>query len=135
MLIAVEVKHLASVLRVKAGLLVAWYSRRRQAFKRLTDLELRNSTMPLADELVAVRAIGHWFLSLRRRSPKDAAAEEIANALNISVKTAVFHRMKIMERLGLHSTSELTRYAMEHGIARTTQRVRAKSANNSEAIR
>ncbi len=42
--------------------------------------------------------------------------KEIAKALNISLKTAQFHKTTIMEKLGVHSTAELTKYAMEHGI-------------------
>ncbi len=45
------------------------------------------------------------------------SAKEIASRLNISVKTAHFHKTSIMEKLKLHTTAELTRYALEHGIA------------------
>jgi DNA-binding NarL/FixJ family response regulator len=45
------------------------------------------------------------------------SAKEIANRLNISVKTAHFHKTSIMEKLKLHTTAELTKYALEHGIA------------------
>jgi DNA-binding CsgD family transcriptional regulator len=45
-----------------------------------------------------------------------ATAREIANRLGISVRTAEFHRMSIMQRLDLHSTAELTRYALERRI-------------------
>ncbi len=61
---------------------------------------------------------------------EGCTAKEIANVLKLSVKTAVFHKMAIMDKLGLHSTAELTRYAMEHGIATTTHSLRAKSASN-----
>jgi DNA-binding NarL/FixJ family response regulator len=44
------------------------------------------------------------------------SAKEIANALNISVRTAEFHRAAIMDRLKLNSTAMLTRYAIEHGL-------------------
>jgi DNA-binding NarL/FixJ family response regulator len=44
------------------------------------------------------------------------SAKEIANQLNISVRTAEFHRAAIMDRLKLHSTAMMTRYAVEHGI-------------------
>lgn len=47
---------------------------------------------------------------------KGCTAKEIANALNLSAKTAVFHRMAIMDKLGLRTTAELTRYALNHGI-------------------
>jgi DNA-binding NarL/FixJ family response regulator len=44
------------------------------------------------------------------------ASKEIASILGISVKTVEFHRGAIMEELGLRSTAELTRYALELGI-------------------
>ena len=45
------------------------------------------------------------------------SAKEIANQLNISVRTAEFHRAAIMQRLGLHSTAQMTRYAITNNIA------------------
>ena len=45
------------------------------------------------------------------------SAKEIASRLNISVKTAHFHKTSIMEKLNIHTTAELTKYALEHGIA------------------
>ena len=44
------------------------------------------------------------------------SAKEIANNLNISVRTAEFHRAAIMTRLGLRSTAQMTRYAVAQGI-------------------
>ena len=43
-------------------------------------------------------------------------AKEIANVLHLSVKTAVFHKASIMDKLGLRTTAQLTRYALERGI-------------------
>ena len=45
------------------------------------------------------------------------SAKEIANQLNISVRTAEFHRAAIMQRLRLHSTAQMTRYALANNIA------------------
>ena len=45
------------------------------------------------------------------------SAKDIANQLNISVRTAEFHRAAIMQRLGLHSTAQMTRYALANEIA------------------
>jgi len=45
------------------------------------------------------------------------SAKDIANQLNISVRTAEFHRAAIMQRLGLHSTAQMTRYAIANNIA------------------
>jgi DNA-binding NarL/FixJ family response regulator len=46
---------------------------------------------------------------------QGCSAKEIANRLSISVRTAEFHRAAIMERLKLHSTAMMTRYAVERG--------------------
>jgi len=48
---------------------------------------------------------------------QGCSAKEIAGNLNISVRTAEFHRAAIMDRLKLHSTALMTRYAVEHGLA------------------
>jgi DNA-binding NarL/FixJ family response regulator len=40
----------------------------------------------------------------------------IASRLGISPKTVENHRMRLMEKLGLHSTAELLRYAARHGL-------------------
>ncbi|HEX7362989.1 MAG TPA: response regulator transcription factor [Bryobacteraceae bacterium] len=45
------------------------------------------------------------------------SAKDIANQLNISVRTAEFHRAAIMQRLSLHSTAQMTRYAIAHSMA------------------
>jgi DNA-binding NarL/FixJ family response regulator len=62
---------------------------------------------------------------------EGCTAKEIANVLKLSVKTAVFHKMAIMDKLGLRTTAELTRYALEHGIAPATDQALAKGAKNS----
>ena len=43
-------------------------------------------------------------------------AKEIAITLAISVKTVEFHKARMMERLGLRTTSDLIKYAIRHGI-------------------
>jgi DNA-binding NarL/FixJ family response regulator len=61
---------------------------------------------------------------------EGCTAKEIANVLKLSVKTAVFHKMAIMDKLGLRTTAELTRYALEHGIANaTSERITLPLAN------
>ena len=45
------------------------------------------------------------------------STKEIAAVLNISAKTVEFHRGSIADVLGLHTVAELTRYALQHGIA------------------
>ncbi|MGB1234613.1 MAG: response regulator transcription factor [Planktomarina sp.] len=44
--------------------------------------------------------------------------KDVANKLNISVRTVETHRKNIKRKLGINSTAGLTRYAMEHGVLR-----------------
>ena len=46
------------------------------------------------------------------------SAKEIAEALAISVRTVEFHKYKMMETLGMHNSTELTHFAIKHGIVR-----------------
>jgi DNA-binding NarL/FixJ family response regulator len=60
-------------------------------------------------------------LTPRQREVLQLVAEgrsnkEIAAILNVSVKTVDFHKAAIMDELGIRSTAELTRYAIEHGV-------------------
>ncbi len=61
-------------------------------------------------------------LTARQREVVQLVAEghpvkEIAAILNISSKTVAFHKANVMRRLGIRSTAELTKYALEHGIS------------------
>ena len=60
-------------------------------------------------------------LSSREREILQLVAEgksnkEVANTLNISIKTVETHRSRIMEKLDLHSVSDLVRYAIRNQI-------------------
>lgn len=44
--------------------------------------------------------------------------KEIADALAISVKTAMAHREHLMEKLGVHSRTELIKFAVRKGVIR-----------------
>ena len=41
---------------------------------------------------------------------------EIASTLGISVKTVEFHKARLMDLLDLHSTADLTKYAVAEGL-------------------
>lgn len=61
------------------------------------------------------------LLTSRQREVLQLVAEgrgtkDIAKILHVSVKTVEFHKGRIMEHLGLHSTAELTKYAITHGL-------------------
>jgi DNA-binding NarL/FixJ family response regulator len=60
-------------------------------------------------------------LTSRQREVLQLVAEgkgtkEIASLLKISVKTVEFHKFRIMDELDLHSTAELTKYAIAEGL-------------------
>ena len=42
--------------------------------------------------------------------------KEIAAILKVSAKTVEFHKSALMDRLRMHTTAELTRYAIGHGM-------------------
>ena len=44
------------------------------------------------------------------------SVKEIAAILKVSAKTVEFHKSALMERLDIHTTAELTRYAIGHGL-------------------
>jgi DNA-binding NarL/FixJ family response regulator len=64
----------------------------------------------------ADRALTERQKEVLRLIAQGCSAKEIANRLNISVRTAEFHRAAIMDRLKLHSTAMMTRYAVEKGL-------------------
>jgi DNA-binding NarL/FixJ family response regulator len=60
-------------------------------------------------------------LTPRQREVLQLVAEghstkEIAAGLKLSVKTVEFHKSALMQKLHLHTTAELTKYAIEHGL-------------------
>jgi DNA-binding NarL/FixJ family response regulator len=60
-------------------------------------------------------------LTVRQREVLQLVAEGrgtkvIATILNVSVKTVEFHKARIMKQLDLHTTADLTKYAVTHGI-------------------
>lgn len=83
----------------------------------VTDIVLRDYLSPSKDNADPQMQ----DLTLREREVLQLIAEggttkEVASRLNISIKTVESHRGRIMEKLGLHTVAELTKYAVRHGI-------------------
>jgi DNA-binding CsgD family transcriptional regulator len=67
--------------------------------------------------------LGEDPLTPRERQVLQLVAEgkttkESARLLNISAKTAETHRARIMEKLNIHETAGLVRYAIRRGLIR-----------------
>jgi DNA-binding NarL/FixJ family response regulator len=73
------------------------------------------------EQLSANSASSQPVLTAREREVVQLYAEgrttrQIAESLNISVKTAETHRRKIMQKLDIRSIAELTKYAIRQGL-------------------
>ncbi len=100
-------------------------------------------TQPIEDLLLAIREVkrgGIYFgpsasdavLQIGRPTPKGVltprerevlklvaegkSTKEVASILGISVKTAGFHRDRLMKKLNIHETAGLVRYAIKRGV-------------------
>lgn len=65
-------------------------------------------------------------LPVRQREILQLVAEgltlkEIASTLGLSPKTVEYHKSKLMEQLGIHTTAELTKYALAHGLTPSSE--------------
>jgi two-component system response regulator NreC len=77
----------------------------------------------LAVEEGAPNAIGLEVLSHRERQVLELVAEgsnnhEIGKLLNLSPKTIARHRERIMNKLNMHSRTELVKFAIRTGLAK-----------------
>ena len=83
---------------------------------------LTEAASGIRNELVADPAqVNTDTLTTRQREVLTLVSEgltskEIATALHISPKTVEYHKQALMNELGLHTTAELTRYALAHGM-------------------
>ncbi|MDT7042790.1 response regulator transcription factor [Candidatus Nitronereus thalassa] len=80
--------------------------------KEVLDSCLQTSTpSPVPSDKLTPRQREVLQLVAEGKSTKD-----IATILNISIKTVEFHKSHIMRELDLHTTAELTKYAIAQGI-------------------
>ncbi len=72
-------------------------------------------------ESVSTADIQNRLLPVRQREILQLVAEgqtlkEIASTLGLSPKTVEYHKTKLIDQLGLHTTAELTKYALARGL-------------------
>jgi DNA-binding NarL/FixJ family response regulator len=99
----------------------------RTFFSPAIDKQLRNHFEASADRRGLVRKKGHG-LSSREMEVLQLIAEgqpnkRVAAELGISVKTVEKHRQRLMEKLNIHDTAGLTRYAIAAGIIESSVQV------------
>jgi DNA-binding NarL/FixJ family response regulator len=66
-----------------------------------------------ADPVVALTPRQREILQL---VAEGRSAKEIASSLSISARTVEFHKYQMMETLGLHTTADLSHFAIKHGL-------------------
>ena len=84
----------------------------------------RYITLQLASDVLAALAegpVGRGPLTTRQREVVSLIAEgrtmkEVAAALGLSPRTVETHKYQVMQLLGLQTTADLVRYAIEHGL-------------------
>jgi DNA-binding NarL/FixJ family response regulator len=101
----------------------AYLSKRLPAQDLISAIQavLEGETLLTAERTNADTQDGKGELTARQQEvlrliARGSSAKDIANQLNISVRTAEFHRAAIMQRLGLHSTAQMTRYAIANNL-------------------
>ena len=67
-------------------------------------------------EALGARGLAHG--AARQLLADGKANKEIAEVLGISVKTAMSHREHVMQKLDLHSRTDLIRFALRRGVIR-----------------
>ncbi len=87
------------------------------------DPEVARTAMEQADPAAPGAADPYESLTDREKQVLKLVAEgcsnkEVAEALGISVKTAMSHREHVMEKLGVHNRTELVRFALRKGVIR-----------------
>jgi DNA-binding NarL/FixJ family response regulator len=82
----------------------------------LVDDFVRQTSVPERPEASPLEVLTTRETEVLRLLADGKRVKEIAGILEISVKTVESHRQNIMDKLEIHSTIELTRYALREGL-------------------
>jgi DNA-binding NarL/FixJ family response regulator len=85
---------------------------RLQVSDRLGGAEVKKATGLTSRELEVIQLVA-----------EGQPNKQIAAELKISIKTVEKHRQRLMDRLNIHDTAGLTRYAIAHGIIESSVQV------------
>ena len=111
------------LLKKSAGAELANSIRSVQRGGLVLDPEVARLAMEEAGPRAPAEADPYESLTDREKQVLKLVAEglsnkEVAEVLGISVKTAMSHREKVMEKLALHNRTELVRFALRRGVIR-----------------
>ncbi len=84
---------------------------------KIADIVVKDYVSRISKEELSILSI----LTAREREVLQLLSEgkktkDIASVLQVSIKTAEFHRQQIMEKLNIHSIAELTKFAIREGL-------------------
>lgn len=79
--------------------------------------QLALGAMPGASDAPPHESLSDREFEVFRLLAAGDAVTDIANKLNLSVKTVSTHKANLMQKLGIHNQTELVRYALKHGLA------------------
>jgi DNA-binding NarL/FixJ family response regulator len=82
----------------------------------LVSRALNMSSIPTTHQEVDPVKLTKRQVEILQLVAEGKSNKDIALILNLAVKTVEFHKTRIMQELGLQTTSELTKYALSHGI-------------------
>jgi DNA-binding NarL/FixJ family response regulator len=111
------------VLKKSAGAELAGAIRAAARGGLVLDPEVARTAMEEAGPSAPAGSDPYEALTDREKQVLKLVAEgnsnkEVADVLGISVKTAMSHRERVMEKLGLHNRTELVRFALRRGVIR-----------------
>jgi DNA-binding NarL/FixJ family response regulator len=83
----------------------------------IAGLVVERSTSPhVAGEVTAFSSLGAREREVLQLVAEGKTSGETARQMHISIKTVETHRRNIVQKLGLHGTAELTKYAIREGL-------------------
>ncbi len=84
---------------------------------RIADQVLRNLMAVPGDQLSPGKELSHREREVLQLIAEGKTMKEAATELNVSPRTVEFHKKNIMDKTGLRTTAELSRYAVRNGIS------------------
>jgi two-component system, NarL family, response regulator NreC len=82
----------------------------------IVDKVVQDYTHPVSDGSSVYSVLTNREREILQNIAEGKSVKEIAQLLFLSIKTVETHRQQIMNKLGIHSIAELTKYAIQEGL-------------------